>query len=113
MSKTLAAILGGAAGAVAFVGVLVIIIWFCFFHARSVSRTSETGSSDPSVQCESLLRAGQAKGKLPHNFIFYLGNSSHDMQLEELLELNWLCEMQDGLTLKSCLWPQKTLVIKV
>ncbi|KAI5651014.1 hypothetical protein M9H77_37019 [Catharanthus roseus] len=50
MSKTLAAILGGAAGAVAFVGVLVIIIWFCFFHARSVSRTSETGSSDPSVQ---------------------------------------------------------------
>lgn len=50
MSTTLAAILGGAAGAVALVGILVIIIWFCFFHGRTVSRTSETGSSDPSVQ---------------------------------------------------------------
>lgn len=56
MSTTLAAILGGAAGAVALVGILVIIIWFCFFHARTVSRTSETGSSDPSVQCEFLSR---------------------------------------------------------
>lgn len=55
MSATLAAILGGAAGAVALVGVLVIIIWFCFFHARTVSRTSEADSSDPSVQCEFLL----------------------------------------------------------
>ncbi|KAL2532390.1 Protein kinase superfamily protein [Abeliophyllum distichum] len=50
MSRTLAAILGGAAGAVALAGILVIILWYCLFHSRSVSRTSETGSSDPSVQ---------------------------------------------------------------
>ncbi|GMH23857.1 hypothetical protein Nepgr_025700 [Nepenthes gracilis] len=50
MSGTLAAILGGAAGGVALVGIIVILIWFCLFHSRSISRTSETGSSDPSIQ---------------------------------------------------------------
>lgn len=50
MSRTLAAILGGAAGSVALVGIVILIIWFCLSHTRSVSRTSETGSSDPSVQ---------------------------------------------------------------
>ncbi|KAA8548303.1 hypothetical protein F0562_004732 [Nyssa sinensis] len=50
MSRSLAAILGGAAGAVALVGIIIIIIWFCLSHNRSVPRTSETGSSDPSVQ---------------------------------------------------------------
>lgn len=49
MSRTLAAILGGAAGAVALVGIIILIIWFCLSH-RSVSRTSETNSSDPSIQ---------------------------------------------------------------
>ncbi|KAM7512642.1 hypothetical protein LguiB_011517 [Lonicera macranthoides] len=52
MSRTLAAILGGAAGAVALVGVVIVIIWLCLFHNRSVSRTSDTGSSDPSVPVE-------------------------------------------------------------
>ncbi|KAG8477221.1 hypothetical protein CXB51_031060 [Gossypium anomalum] len=50
MSRNLAAILGGAAGAVALVGIVGLLIWFCLFHKRGVSRTSETGSSDPSVQ---------------------------------------------------------------
>ncbi|KAI4348394.1 hypothetical protein L6164_009121 [Bauhinia variegata] len=48
MSGTLAAVLGGAAGAVALVGIVILLIWFCLSHQRSVSRTSETGSSDPS-----------------------------------------------------------------
>ncbi|KAE8697442.1 Chalcone and stilbene synthase family protein [Hibiscus syriacus] len=50
MSRNLAAILGGAAGAVALVVVVGLLIWFCLFHKRGVSRTSETGSSDPSAQ---------------------------------------------------------------
>ncbi|XP_021298022.1 probable leucine-rich repeat receptor-like protein kinase At5g49770 [Herrania umbratica] len=50
MSRTLAAILGGAAGAMALVGIVGLLIWFCLFHKRGVSRRSETGSSDPSVQ---------------------------------------------------------------
>ncbi|KAJ4729572.1 Protein kinase family protein [Melia azedarach] len=50
MSATLAAILGAAAGAVALVGIVIFLIWFCLYRNRSVSRTSETGSSDPSVQ---------------------------------------------------------------
>jgi serine/threonine protein kinase len=50
MSRTLAAILGGAAGAVALVGIVIVIVWFCLFHNSTVSRTSDTGSSDPSVQ---------------------------------------------------------------
>ncbi|XP_061336847.1 putative serine/threonine-protein kinase [Gastrolobium bilobum] len=48
MSRTLAAIFGGAAGAVALVGMIIVLIRFCLSHKRSVSRTSETGSSDPS-----------------------------------------------------------------
>ncbi|XP_047151542.1 probable serine/threonine-protein kinase PBL9 [Vigna umbellata] len=47
MSSTLAAIFGGAAGAVALVGI-AILIWFCLSRQRNASRTSETGSSDPS-----------------------------------------------------------------
>ena len=50
MSGHLAAIIGGAAGAVALVGIVIFFIWFCLSHKRSVSRTSETGSSDPSIQ---------------------------------------------------------------
>ncbi|KAG8656066.1 probable serine/threonine-protein kinase PBL28 isoform X2 [Manihot esculenta] len=48
MSKTLAAIVGGAAGVVALVGIVIFLIWFCLSHRMSVSRTSETGSSEPS-----------------------------------------------------------------
>ncbi|XP_060194498.1 probable leucine-rich repeat receptor-like protein kinase At5g49770 isoform X1 [Lycium barbarum] len=50
MSRTLAAIVGGAAGAVALVVIVLVILCFCIFHKRTISRTSETGSSDPSVQ---------------------------------------------------------------
>ncbi|KMT07560.1 hypothetical protein BVRB_6g151710 isoform A [Beta vulgaris subsp. vulgaris] len=53
MSRPLAAIVGGAAGAVAFVGIVVVLIWYCLFHSRSASRTSETGSSEPSYQGKS------------------------------------------------------------
>lgn len=55
MSATLAAILGAAAGAVALVGIVIFLIWFCLYRNRSVSRTSETGSSDPSVQGKFIL----------------------------------------------------------
>jgi hypothetical protein len=48
MSISLAAIIGGAAGAVALVGISILLLWFCLFRQTSVSRTSETGSSDPS-----------------------------------------------------------------
>lgn len=53
MSRPLAAIVGGAAGAVALVALVVLLVWFFRFHSRSVSRTSETGSSDPSYQGKS------------------------------------------------------------
>lgn len=48
MSRTLAAVIGGAAGAVALLGVVILVTWFLLCNNRSVSRTSETGSSDPS-----------------------------------------------------------------
>ncbi|CAI0387007.1 unnamed protein product [Linum tenue] len=50
MSKTLAITLGGVAGAVALVGVITFCIWCYCCKNKSVSRTSETGSSDQSVQ---------------------------------------------------------------
>uniref|UniRef100_A0A1D1Y2H7 non-specific serine/threonine protein kinase n=1 Tax=Anthurium amnicola TaxID=1678845 RepID=A0A1D1Y2H7_9ARAE len=50
MSKALAALLGGAAAVVALVGLVIVYICFRMLHDRSVSRTSETNSSDPSLQ---------------------------------------------------------------
>lgn len=50
MSRPLAAVVGGAAGAVALVGIVGLLMWFCLFHKRGVSRKSETVSSDSSVQ---------------------------------------------------------------
>lgn len=50
MSGTLAAALGGAAGAVALVGIVIIFVRYCLLHNRSTSRSSETNSSDPSLQ---------------------------------------------------------------
>jgi len=54
MSRTLAAILGGAAGVMALVGVVIFLLW-CLSHKKSVSRTSETGSSETSVQGNSCI----------------------------------------------------------
>ncbi|KAF5790871.1 putative protein kinase RLK-Pelle-RLCK-IXa family [Helianthus annuus] len=48
MSRTLAAIVGGAAGAMVLLGFVILVTWFFFCNNRSVSRTSETDSSDPS-----------------------------------------------------------------
>ncbi|KAG2709885.1 hypothetical protein I3760_04G000200 [Carya illinoinensis] len=50
MSGHLAAITAGAAGAVALVGIVIFFIWLCLSRKRTPTRTSETGSSDPSVQ---------------------------------------------------------------
>ncbi|XP_023546465.1 proline-rich receptor-like protein kinase PERK3 [Cucurbita pepo subsp. pepo] len=49
MSRILAAILGGSAGAVALVGLIIVLIRF-LARSRNATRTSETGSSDPSIQ---------------------------------------------------------------
>jgi hypothetical protein len=51
----LPAIFGGAAGAVALVGITIAFVCFCLRRAKSFSsRTSETGSSEPSVQGNNL-----------------------------------------------------------
>ncbi|KAH9627164.1 hypothetical protein KSS87_018404 [Heliosperma pusillum] len=63
MSGTLAAIVGGAAGAAALVVIIVILICFCIFRSRSVSRTSETGSSDPSYQGKSSVELSFREAK--------------------------------------------------
>ncbi|GAB2283998.1 hypothetical protein Dimus_018479 [Dionaea muscipula] len=73
MSRTLAAILGGAAGAVALVVIAVILLWFCLFHHRCISRNSETGSSDPSIQL------GRASG---------IGLSSREVRCFDFEELS-------------------------
>lgn len=47
----LPAIVGGVVGAVALVGITIAFVCFCLMRAKSFSsRTSETGSSEPSVQ---------------------------------------------------------------
>ncbi|KAG7563644.1 Protein kinase-like domain superfamily [Arabidopsis suecica] len=50
MSAILAAAIGGAVGALALIALFVFLLWFCVFRRKNLSRTSETGSSDPSTQ---------------------------------------------------------------
>ncbi|XP_077212324.1 putative leucine-rich repeat receptor-like protein kinase At5g49770 isoform X2 [Tasmannia lanceolata] len=50
MSKSLAALIGGVAGAITLVGIIVLFVWFCLFYNRSITRNSETSSSDPSLR---------------------------------------------------------------
>lgn len=55
MSKQTTTIVGGAAGAIAFVAVVIGLVWFCKFHSKKYSNNnSETGSSDPSALGEFL-----------------------------------------------------------
>ncbi|KAL0903705.1 hypothetical protein M5K25_028104 [Dendrobium thyrsiflorum] len=49
MSMTLAAALGSAAGALALVGILIFVVRYCILRRRT-SRTSESNSSEPSIQ---------------------------------------------------------------
>nr|VDD27929.1 unnamed protein product [Brassica oleracea] len=46
----LTAAIGGAVGALALSALLVFLLWFCIFRRKNASRTSESGSSDPSTQ---------------------------------------------------------------
>lgn len=50
MSKPSATIVGGDAGAIALIAMVIVIVWFCKFHCKKFSnKNSETGSSDPSA----------------------------------------------------------------
>ncbi|XP_064984136.1 probable serine/threonine-protein kinase PBL21 isoform X1 [Musa acuminata AAA Group] len=52
MSGALAAVLGGAAGAVALLGILIGLIRYFMLRNRSIARSSDTNSSELSVQEE-------------------------------------------------------------
>eukprot|EP01018_Ginkgo_biloba_P031090 Gb_25852 [translate_table: standard] len=52
-NSKVAAIVGGAAGSVVLVGLTIAVVCFCLMRAKSFSsRTSETGSSEPSAHVE-------------------------------------------------------------
>ncbi|KAM7488193.1 hypothetical protein LguiB_025677 [Lonicera macranthoides] len=58
MSRSIAAIAGGGGGALALLGVVIGLVWFCIVHCKKLSnRSSDTGSSDPSAVAE-LKRTG-------------------------------------------------------
>ncbi|CAN6548187.1 unnamed protein product [Malus baccata var. baccata] len=62
MPKPSAAVVGGAAGALALLAIVIAFVWFCRAHCKSFSnRTSETGSSDPSALVE-WNRGGPSSG---------------------------------------------------
>ncbi|EHA8590566.1 putative Receptor-like protein kinase THESEUS 1 [Cocos nucifera] len=53
MSRSLAAMVGGAIGALAFLMIVIWFLWYCIFHRRILAnRSSETGSSDPPTTVE-------------------------------------------------------------
>lgn len=50
MSKSNAAIVGGAIGMLAFSAIVIVLVWFCKTQCKNLSnKNSETGSSDPSA----------------------------------------------------------------
>ena len=50
MSNLVAAVVGGAAGGLAFLVIVIGFLWFYFLHCRTpANKSSETGSSDPST----------------------------------------------------------------
>nr|XP_009420341.1 PREDICTED: serine/threonine-protein kinase CDG1 isoform X2 [Musa acuminata subsp. malaccensis] len=55
MSGALAAVLGGAAGAVALLGILIGLIRYFMLRNRSIARSSDTNSSELSVQEEQTI----------------------------------------------------------
>ncbi|KAL5785280.1 hypothetical protein ACOSQ2_007672 [Xanthoceras sorbifolium] len=59
MSRSVATIIGGAAGALAVLAILIGLVWFCKSQCKNVSnKNSETGSSDPSALVEWNRGAG-------------------------------------------------------
>ncbi|KAF8392559.1 hypothetical protein HHK36_022904 [Tetracentron sinense] len=53
MSRSYAAVVGGAAGGLALVAIVIGLVWFCMMQCKNFSnKNSETGSSDPSAQVE-------------------------------------------------------------
>lgn len=50
MSKSITAVVGGAAGALAFMAIVLGLVWLCKSQSRNYqNKNSETGSSDPSA----------------------------------------------------------------
>lgn len=50
MSRLIAAIAGCGGGALALLGVMIGLVWFCIVHCKKLSnRSSDAGSSDPSA----------------------------------------------------------------
>ncbi|XP_059434709.1 proline-rich receptor-like protein kinase PERK3 isoform X2 [Corylus avellana] len=79
MSKSNAAVVGGAAGAVAFLAIVILLVWVCKLQCKNVgNRNSETGSSDPS-----------ALGKSSFNgyFIFHIDCGAHRAKQFTMIEL--------------------------
>ncbi|KAK1316923.1 putative leucine-rich repeat receptor-like protein kinase [Acorus calamus] len=53
MLRSLLAIIGGAAGGLVLVALVVGVVWFCMLHHKSIpNKNSETASSDPSALVE-------------------------------------------------------------
>ncbi|XP_062108584.1 proline-rich receptor-like protein kinase PERK3 isoform X1 [Humulus lupulus] len=67
MSKqTTTTIVGGAAGAIAFIVVVIGLVWFCKFHwQKFTNKNSDTGSSDPSALVE-WNRRGESSSGVEH-----------------------------------------------
>ncbi|XP_027165685.1 probable serine/threonine-protein kinase PBL21 [Coffea eugenioides] len=65
MATSIAAIVGGVGGILAFLVVISLIFWFCISHCQKPSnKNSETGSSDPSAVVE-LKRGGASSSTSP------------------------------------------------
>ncbi|KAL3508065.1 hypothetical protein ACH5RR_033447 [Cinchona calisaya] len=65
MATSIAAIVGGVGGVLAFLVVISLIFWFCISLCQKISnKNSETGSSDPSAVVE-LKRGGASSSTAP------------------------------------------------
>ncbi|XP_020523000.1 putative serine/threonine-protein kinase isoform X6 [Amborella trichopoda] len=118
MSRSLAALIAGAVGTLALVGIGIIFIYFCIFRKRNIpSNTSENGSSDTSVQVShdrsiEILLTGHTPLASDSQEARHFRLEELDLATKNFNEKNLIGEGRFGLVYKGLLHDGTVVAIK-
>ncbi|KAK2992015.1 hypothetical protein RJ640_014876 [Escallonia rubra] len=83
MSGPLAAIVGGAGGSLALLGIVIGFVWFWICHCKKYSnKNSDTNSSDPSAVGKILSKLTPEMPEVPYHILLAFANSSPAITVE-------------------------------